>query len=63
MSGKLHLTKEEQELYDQWSKEDIYAAYLYQYHNCRHKGRELNRLNKIIAGLEFDLKKQKGDNE
>ena len=59
MSERLDLDKEQQELYDSWSKEEVYVAFVDVSLQSAAAQIEIKRLNKIIAGMEYDLKNVK----
>lgn len=56
---KLDLSEQEQELYDSWDKEKIYLAYVHADTRTKKAVREIKRLGRVIAGLEFDIKQLK----
>lgn len=57
--SRLSLDAEQQELYDSWSKEDIYVAFVDANIQYTASMMEIKRLNKIIAAMEYDFKNVK----
>jgi len=52
-----NLTIEEHEQYEGWSKFDIYQAFCNERVEVIALSREVERLRRVIAGMEYDAKK------
>lgn len=57
----LRLTKEQKKLYESWSKDDVYIAYVFADAQYKLKHKEVLRLGEVVAGLEYDIKRLEDD--
>jgi len=55
MTG-ISLTKEEQEIFDKWTKEQIYEAYLLEVKHSKMLNVEVNRLRIKMAEVRFSVR-------
>ena len=49
----MFMTKEDQERFDAWSKEDIYEAYIVEQKERKRLNTEVNKLGRKIAEIRF----------
>jgi len=52
----IFLTKEEKEVFDKWSKEQIYEAYLLEVKHSKQLNIEVNRLRRQMAEVRFSVR-------
>jgi len=50
------MTKEEQEIFDKWTKEQIYEAYLLEVNHSKQLNNEVNRLRQKLAEVRFSVR-------
>jgi len=55
MSG-VSMTKEEREVFDKWTKEQIYEAYMLEVRHSKQLNKEVNRLTQKIAEVRFSVR-------
>jgi len=50
------MTKEEKEIFDKWTKEQIYEAYLLEVEHSKQLNIEVSRLRRQIAEVRFSVR-------
>lgn len=57
----IDLNKYEKEEYDSYTKEQIYEAFISEYHARLKLNKEVNELRRVIAKIKFDMKRIASD--